>query len=63
MVGFGSTYEKLFAESRAFDQNSLDEATKAVKAVDADLGGTEILARCRTCWAAGAASCRCACCC
>ena len=43
VVGFGSTYEKLFAESRAFDQNSLDEATKAVKAVDADLGGTEIL--------------------
>ena len=43
VVGFGSTYEKLFAESRAFDQGSLDEATKAVKAVDADLGGTEIL--------------------
>jgi len=43
VVFFGSDYRKLFDESRAFDQDSLDDATRAVAHVDADLGGTEIL--------------------
>jgi Ca-activated chloride channel family protein len=43
VVFFGSSHRKLFDESRAFDQGSLDEATRAVADIDADLGGTEIL--------------------
>ena len=43
LVFFGSAYRKLFDESRAFDQNSLDDATRTVVCIDADLGGTEIL--------------------
>jgi len=41
---FGSTYERIFKESRLFTQESLDDATKAVKTLDADLGGTELAA-------------------
>ena len=43
VVGFGSTFEALFPESRPYDDQSLAEATKHVRALDADLGGTEIL--------------------
>ena len=43
VVGFGSTFESLFPESRPYDEQSLAEATKHVQALDADLGGTEIL--------------------
>ena len=44
IVGFGSTYESLFSETRSYDQNSLDAASKHVRNLQADLGGTEILA-------------------
>jgi hypothetical protein len=40
VVGFGSTFETLFPESRPYDDQSLAEATKHVQALDADLGGT-----------------------
>jgi len=43
VVGFGSTYQMLFPQSRAYDDASLAEATKHVGELDADLGGTEIL--------------------
>lgn len=43
VVGFGSKYEALFPQSRAYDDASLAEATKHVKELDADMGGTEIL--------------------
>jgi len=44
IVGFGSTVEMLFPESRRYDDRSLEEASRHVKAMDANLGGTEILA-------------------
>lgn len=43
IVGFGSTYQSLFRESRPYDQASLDAASQCVAALRADLGGTEIL--------------------
>jgi hypothetical protein len=43
IVGFGSRFEALFGESRPYDDLSLAEATRAVAAIDADFGGTEIL--------------------
>jgi Ca-activated chloride channel family protein len=43
VVGFGSEYSSLFPQARAYDESSLAEATAHVKALDADLGGTEIL--------------------
>ncbi|HEX7581056.1 MAG TPA: VWA domain-containing protein, partial [Thermoanaerobaculia bacterium] len=43
VVGFGSTFQTLFPESRPYDDASLAEATRYVAAMDADLGGTEIL--------------------
>jgi Ca-activated chloride channel family protein len=43
IVGFGSRFEMLFPESRAYDERSLSAANDHVSAVDADLGGTEIL--------------------
>lgn len=43
IVGFGSTFQKLFPESRAYDEISLAEANAHVKTLAADLGGTEIL--------------------
>ena len=43
IVGFGSTFEKLFPKSRPYDEKSLAEASAHVKALKADLGGTEIL--------------------
>ena len=36
-------YESLFPESRSYDEASLAEASTHVAALDADLGGTEIL--------------------
>ncbi|MBI4601453.1 MAG: VWA domain-containing protein [Planctomycetes bacterium] len=44
IVGFGSAFEAMFPEPVAYSQASLEEATKKVDAVGADLGGTEILA-------------------
>ena len=43
IVGFGSTFQKLFPKSRHYDEKSLAEASAHVKALKADLGGTEIL--------------------
>jgi len=44
IVGFGDVHEALFAESRFYDQASLDQATRHVERLDADLGGTELRA-------------------
>ncbi|HSB73716.1 MAG TPA: VIT domain-containing protein [Candidatus Methylomirabilis sp.] len=44
VVGFGSTFALLFPESRPYTQESLETASVALAAMDADLGGTEILA-------------------
>jgi Ca-activated chloride channel family protein len=44
IVSFGSTYQALFPESRAYDDGSLAEASAHVATLEADLGGTEILA-------------------
>jgi Ca-activated chloride channel family protein len=43
IVGFGSTFQTLFPESRAYDEASLAAASAHVGALQADLGGTEIL--------------------
>ena len=43
IVGFGSTFERLFPESEAYDEQTLEKASAHVAALDADLGGTEIL--------------------
>ncbi|UJR85696.1 VIT domain-containing protein [Sandaracinus amylolyticus] len=44
VVRFGSSYEAFWGTSRAFDDRSLEEATKRIATIDANLGGTEILA-------------------
>jgi len=43
LVGFGSTFEALFAESRPYDDASMKIAASFVRTLDADLGGTELL--------------------
>jgi hypothetical protein len=43
IVGFGSTFASLFGGSRAYDDTSLAEASRHVEALEANLGGTEIL--------------------
>jgi Ca-activated chloride channel family protein len=43
IVSFGSSYEALFPESRAYDEVSLGDAAAFVRTVDANLGGTDIL--------------------
>ncbi len=43
IVGFGDTYEFLFPESRSYDEASLAEASRHVAALEANLGGTEML--------------------
>ena len=44
IVGFGSSYEKLFpAVSVPYSQESLDKATRHAQRMQADLGGTELL--------------------
>ncbi len=44
VVGFGSSFQQLFPESRPYDEASLALATAHVSGLRADLGGTEILA-------------------
>ncbi len=43
VVGFGSTFQALFGVSRPYGQDALDAAAAAVDAMEADLGGTELL--------------------
>ncbi len=43
IVGFGSDFLPLFPESRPYEQSSLEKAAEYVDALDADMGGTEIL--------------------
>jgi len=43
VICFGSSFQQLFKETQVFNQVSLDAATRAIAAIDADLGGTEIL--------------------
>jgi hypothetical protein len=44
IVGFGSSFEMLFPESRPYANDTLQIASTAVAGMAADLGGTEILA-------------------
>jgi Ca-activated chloride channel family protein len=41
---FGSTFEHLFDKSMVYDSKNLETALKYLSGIDADLGGTEILA-------------------
>ena len=43
IIGFGSTIEVLFPQSRQYDDSSLQAASAHIAAMQADLGGTEIL--------------------
>nr|BAE23178.1 unnamed protein product [Mus musculus] len=43
IYGFGSSYEKFFPESVKYTQDTMEDAVKRVKALKANLGGTEIL--------------------
>ena len=43
IVGFGSRFESLFGECRPYDERSLAEAASHVAALEASLGGTELL--------------------
>jgi hypothetical protein len=43
IVGFGSRFEALFDERRAYDERSLATASQHVDGMEASLGGTEIL--------------------
>lgn len=44
IVAFGSEFRTLWTEPRPYSQATLDEATRWLEQVDADMGGTEILA-------------------
>ena len=44
VISFGSTFQSVFPESRQYTNESLVLASAAVAVMDADLGGTEILA-------------------
>jgi Ca-activated chloride channel family protein len=44
IVGFGSEFHMLFPESRPYSEETLAAASAHVRGMDADLGGTEILA-------------------
>uniref|UniRef100_F7DTF1 von Willebrand factor A domain containing 5A n=1 Tax=Ornithorhynchus anatinus TaxID=9258 RepID=F7DTF1_ORNAN len=44
VYGFGSTFDSFFPDSVEYTQQSMEEAVQRVKALQADLGGTEILA-------------------
>ncbi|XP_069106666.1 von Willebrand factor A domain-containing protein 5A-like isoform X2 [Argopecten irradians] len=43
VVAFGSSFKWWFTSSMKYDENSLEEALKLQKVLDANLGGTEIL--------------------
>ncbi|KAK3729137.1 hypothetical protein QZH41_005821 [Actinostola sp. cb2023] len=44
VIGFGSSFEKLFPKSESYDDSSLNRACSHGESMEADLGGTEILA-------------------
>jgi Ca-activated chloride channel family protein len=44
IVCFGSSFTSLWPAPRPYDQTSLEEATQYIQQIQADLGGTEILA-------------------
>lgn len=44
VVRFGSTFQSLFPQPRQYEEESMGEALGWLKAVNADLGGTEVLA-------------------
>jgi Ca-activated chloride channel family protein len=43
VVCFGSTHKALWPAPRTFDEESLEEATRHIESIEANLGGTEIL--------------------
>lgn len=43
VVGFGSTHELLFPDSRPYDEQSFEQAQRHAARLQADLGGTELL--------------------
>ncbi|KAL1247152.1 hypothetical protein QQF64_022528 [Cirrhinus molitorella] len=43
IYGFGSRFEAFFPQSVEYNQDSMDQALKRVKEMQADMGGTEIL--------------------
>ncbi|EGG21832.1 hypothetical protein DFA_01718 [Cavenderia fasciculata] len=42
IVSFGTSFEKLFPESRDYDDTSLTEASKLIEGMSANMGGTEL---------------------
>uniref|UniRef100_H3AU12 von Willebrand factor A domain containing 5A n=1 Tax=Latimeria chalumnae TaxID=7897 RepID=H3AU12_LATCH len=44
IYGFGSRFQSFFPKSVVYSQDSMDKALKELKTMEADLGGTEILA-------------------
>ena len=44
IVGFGNSFVSLFPHSQAYEQKTLETATAHVAEIQADLGGTELLA-------------------
>ncbi|KAK7882529.1 hypothetical protein WMY93_028703 [Mugilogobius chulae] len=44
IYSFGSSFQQIFKESVEYNQKTMEEALEKVKMMDADLGGTEILA-------------------
>ena len=42
IVGFGSSYSKLFPKSQAYNTQNLETATDHVKSISSNMGGTEI---------------------
>ncbi|KAH3756410.1 von Willebrand factor type A domain [Pelomyxa schiedti] len=44
IIGFGSTHECMFPAAQTYSQEMLTDATSQVERMDADLGGTELLA-------------------
>ncbi|XP_078023384.1 von Willebrand factor A domain-containing protein 5A-like isoform X1 [Epinephelus lanceolatus] len=43
IYSFGSTYERIFPKSVEYNEETMEQALKKVEAMNADLGGTEIL--------------------
>ena len=43
ILGFGSSYKKLFPDSVPYDEKHLDKAIQHAQSMEADLGGTELL--------------------